>query len=62
MTAASIPPTESNIHIVREPRVMIYEAFEETAQLLRVTTHATHLSESLKQDRAGQREEHDLER
>lgn len=39
-----------------------YDALEETAHLLRVPANAHHLLESLQQARAGQREEHDLER
>ena len=39
-----------------------YDALEETAHLLRVPANAEHLLESLRQARAGQREDHDLER
>lgn len=39
-----------------------YDALEETAHLLRVPANARHLLESLQQARAGQREQHDLER
>lgn len=39
-----------------------YDALEETAHLLRVPANAQHLLESLRQARAGQREQHDLER
>ena len=39
-----------------------YDALEETAHLLRVPANARHLMESLAQARAGERQQHDLER
>ncbi len=39
-----------------------YEALEETAHLLRSPANARHLLESLAQARAGEREEHELDR